>query len=56
MKSMAATARLTIDDFERPRHDAVINRELAEGELVAESGNTLRQNIVRGRLSAEPYA
>jgi len=47
---MAATTHFTIDDFERLTDEQAKNHEVIEGELVAVSGNTLRNNTIRDLL------
>ena len=49
---MAATTRLTIEDFEKLPSDQAKNHELVDGELIEMSGDTLRHNQVRDRLIA----
>jgi Uma2 family endonuclease len=44
---MAATSRLTIDDFERLPQEQVKNHELVDGELVDVSGNTAYHNVIK---------
>ncbi len=44
---MAATARLTIDDFERLPQEQAENHELVDGELVEVPGNTAYHNLTK---------
>ena len=43
---------LTIDDYERLPHALARNHELIDGELVEESGKTLREHLLRGHLTS----
>lgn len=49
---MATTTHLTIDDFERLPAEMAENHELVDGELVPVSGNNLKHNSIKMRLSA----
>src|SRR6266478_1886610 len=50
LERMASRTPLTIDDYERLPADIVKNKELVDGELVDEPGNTPRHNLLKIRL------